>query len=90
MEYISTTDLRTKSSQLIKALQKGKTIRLVYRSQVVGNISPQAPLKTEKSEISLLDIHDYLVRIIPPKERDIDWKAIYRKELQKKYGKHLS
>jgi len=90
MEYISTTDLRTKSSQIIKTLKKGYSIKLIYRSQVVGNITPQKSFSNEKPAIQLHDIYDDLVKIIPSATKRADWKKLYHKELQHKYGKNFS
>ena len=88
MNYISTTDLRTRSSKLVDSLKQGKKISLVHRSRIIGEISPvtsdtkvfdvkrfRESLKTSNSEESL----SY-------QKRD----DVYRKHLQGKYGKNLS
>lgn len=88
MNYITTTDLRTQSSQLVQSLKQGKKVSLVHRSQVIGEISPvrieaksfdtkkfREYIKTAKSEDSL----SYQER-----------ERIYREHLEEKYGKDLS
>ncbi len=90
MEYITTTDLRTKSSQLVSDLKKGKRISLVHRSQVVGEITPTFPIK-EKVIFDAKKFKEAMralrpKRLIPKKDRE----RIYRAHLMKKYGKGLS
>lgn len=38
MDYITTTQLRTKSKDLVKALHEGRVVDLIHRSKVVGVI----------------------------------------------------
>jgi len=40
MNYISTTDLRTKSAKLRDSLKKGESIFLLHRSKVIGVFEP--------------------------------------------------
>jgi len=40
MEFVTTTQLRTKSPQILAQLKLGKSIRLIHRSKVVGTIKP--------------------------------------------------
>ena len=50
MKFISTTNLRTKSSQLIASLLAGNSVSLLYRSKLVGQIIPQEDeSETEKN-----------------------------------------
>jgi len=41
MHYITTTDLRTKSKELVKVLQEGHSVNLIHRSKIVGEIKPK-------------------------------------------------
>jgi len=41
MNYITTTELRTKSSNLVESLLKGEEINLIHRSKVIGAIVPK-------------------------------------------------
>lgn len=90
MEYITTTQLRTKSSQLISDLRKGKKVSLVHRSQVVGEITPTSSIE----EKVIFDVEKFKEamkalrpkKLIPRKDRE----KIYRKHLMEKYGKGLS
>ena len=91
MNYITTTDLRTKSTELIKTLKEGKRISLVHRSRVVGEIRPAYPEETERKTITDVKKFEEAFRklkpkrLIPRKDRD----KVYRKHLMEKYGKGL-
>ena len=41
MQYITTTQLRTESKELVKVLQEGRSVDLIHRSRVVGEIKPK-------------------------------------------------
>ncbi|HLD01800.1 MAG TPA: hypothetical protein VJC10_02890 [Patescibacteria group bacterium] len=89
MNYITTTNLRTKSSQLITALKKGASISLIHRSKIVAVILP----KTEPKPLTKTDINELKklakelnLQKTTYKERE----SRYRKHLLGKYGKSLS
>lgn len=87
MEYITTTHLRTKSSQLVSALKSGKSISLVHRSQVIGEIRPVAP------SAKPFDAHAFrqlVEKLNLPKTTYAQREKIYRAHLVKKYGKGIS
>ena len=46
MQTISTTQLRTRSKDLVKALDKGRKVDLIHRSRLIGEISPKEEVKT--------------------------------------------
>ena len=41
MNLITTTELRTRTSELIKALLAGESVDLIHRSQILGEIKPK-------------------------------------------------
>jgi antitoxin (DNA-binding transcriptional repressor) of toxin-antitoxin stability system len=87
MQYISTTQLRTKSSELIKTLKSGRTVEIIHRSKVVGEIRPKTyearPL-TDNDISDLKKIIDDLDLLkTTPKQREKQ----YRKHMESKYGK---
>lgn len=89
MEYITTTSLRTQSSKLVQALQRGSSVSLIHRSKVIGVIEPaKAERKPFDVEGFKKAVHDFNKgrRIIPRHERE----KIYRKHLEEKYGKRVS
>ncbi len=86
MQYITTTELRTKSSKLVRTLRDGGTLRLIHRSHVIGEILPTyepKPFDPDKFEKFLNGIKPK--KLILKKDRD----KIYRKHLEEKYGKGL-
>lgn len=89
MNYITTTQLRSKTSQLVSELAKGKKVSLIHRSRVVGEISPKMEAKT----LTQKDI-DQLKKLAEelklPKLSYKERERRYRKHLMEKYGQHLS
>lgn len=43
MQCITTTELRTKSTEMIKQLQQGSVISLIHRSKIVATVVPSQP-----------------------------------------------
>lgn len=89
MEYITTTQLRTKSSRLVSDLKKGKKLSLMHRSQVIGEITPISS-SVEKVIFDVKKFKEAMKalkpkKLIPREDRD----KIYRKHLMEKYGKGL-
>lgn len=87
MNYITTTDLRTKSKDLVKALQEGHSVDLIHRSKIVGEIRPKIydpkPFDVERFK-------KIVARLNLPKTTYAQREKIYRAHLMKKYGKGLS
>ena len=48
---ITSTQLRTNTKDLVKALKKGKIVHLIHRSQIVGIIYPTAKIFAEKQKL---------------------------------------
>lgn len=84
MKYISTTELRTKSSQLIDDLKSGQSVSLIHRSEVVGTIVPST---VEKPAPTLQALQRFLhlatsMQVTSQVERE----AKYSDHLKEKYG----
>ncbi len=85
MNYITTTELRTKSPELVKILREGGSVSLIHRSEVIGEIKP-----AQEKEIRITNIQAFkkflrsirAKKLIPKKDR----KKIYRQHLREKYG----
>lgn len=90
MNYITTTDLRTKSSQMVADLQKGLKISLVHRSKVVGTIEPVAQPAKPLTKADILHLQKLATKLNLPKTSYKERERIYRKHLMGKYGKGLS
>lgn len=87
MNYITTTDLRTKSSALISSLKRGQSISLIHRSSIVGKIIPTSQKDTKiingkqlANKIQRLDLPSLSLK-------EIDRR--YRSAMMKKHGKGL-
>lgn len=90
MNYITTTQLRTKSKDLVNSLLNGKEVDLIHRSQIVGTIKPK---KKEPKPLSKEDIESTVKMaksLNLPKLSDKEIEGRYRKHLLKKHGKDLS
>lgn len=89
MSYITTTQLRTKSSGLVETLKRGNSVSLIHRSKVIGKIQPmqeeKAITKKDIKELKKLAQELNLPRL-SYKQREIR----YRKFLLEKYGKSIS
>ncbi|MBI2415890.1 MAG: hypothetical protein HYV33_04510 [Candidatus Kerfeldbacteria bacterium] len=88
MNYITTTNLRTQSSQLVAYLKKGTAISLIHRSKIIGVIQPiqddlTKPFNDEK--------FDRLVkRFNLPNTTSTQRQQRYESHLLKKYGQDIS
>ena len=89
MNYITTTQLRTHSSQLIDLLKKGADVSLIHRSKVVGTIKPSKKIKIFTKE-SILKLKKLARELNLPELSYEEREKRYRKHLMEKYGKNLS
>lgn len=89
MDYITTTNLRTQSSELISTLKKGGTVSLIHRSQIVGIIKPKKEpkvlAKADIKELKQLAKSQNVAKMSYKKRNDT-----YREHLMNKYGKDIS
>ena len=90
MEYITTTQLRTKSSQLVASLQKGMTISLIHRSKVVGTIQPKKVQGKPLTREGISTLKRLAEELSLPKTTYAQREKTYRAHMMKKYGKGLS
>jgi len=88
MNYITTTDLRTKTSKLKDSLKRGESTYLLHRSRVIGVVEPYE----QKEVIATAEKLKKFVSLFPkgPKVSYKKRKEIYLKHLKEKYGKSLS
>lgn len=87
MQYITTTELRTKSKELVKTLKEGRRVELIHKSKVVGEIRPKIydpkPFDAEKFKKTVERLN------FPPlTPKQIERR--YRAAMTKKHGKSLS
>lgn len=84
MNYITTTDLRTKSGELIEALLLGKEIELLHRSRKLGRLKliKEVQLKVFNSKEAFKVIKKLNLPKLSIEERD----RRYREAMMKKHG----
>lgn len=88
MNYITTSDLRTKSVELVNSLKEGKSVSLIHRSRIIGRIVPddaEPPKVFNAAKFKKL-----VEKLNLPKTTYAQREKIYRAHLMKKYGKGLS
>lgn len=86
MQVITTTQLRTKSKNLIESLKQGETINLIHRSEIVGEIKPKKQsTKVFDAKQFLGDVKD--IKISKLTDEQIEKR--YREIMEKKHGKYL-
>ncbi len=86
MNYITTTQLRTKSKELVSILREGGSVELIHRSKVIGEIKP-----VEKQPV-IFDAKEFMrltEELNLPKTTYAERERRYRAHLMKKYGKNL-
>lgn len=87
MEYMTTTELRTKKSKLVKILEKEGEVSLIHRSTIIGVIKPAAnPVKFFDAEVFKKIANELNLPHTTPAQRE----KRYRSHLMKKYGKNIS
>lgn len=89
MQYITTTELRTKSSQLVTTLKKGGSVTLIHRSRVIGKIKPMDEAKPLTKE-GIEKLKKLARKLSLPKLSYKERERRYRKHLMEKYGQDLS
>lgn len=88
MQYITFTQLRTKSNNLAKALSKGEEVKLVRRSIVVGTIMPDRDADVKTINAKRLAAKINALSLPSLSLREIDRR--YRAAMLKKHGQDLS
>lgn len=83
MNFITTTQLRTKSKELVKSLEEGYSVKLVHRSKVIGEIKPKIHEPKPFNSARFLKTIKKL-NFSPLSLDEIDKK--YREAMTKKHG----
>ncbi len=87
MQIITSTELRTKSKQLIKSLKDGKTIELIHRSKTVALIKPKI---SEPKPFNPAELAKRVAKLNLPNLTAKQIEARYRAAMIKKNGQDLS
>lgn len=87
---ITTTELRTKTSDVIMALLAGESVNIINRSKIIGEIKPQKYQNKPLSQEDIAKIKAAAKRMNLPKLTDKQLSRNYRNHIMKKYGKSIS
>jgi len=74
MNYITTTELRTKSSSLVQKLLNGEEVTLIHRSKIIGEIVPKE--FEQKKPIDPKKFAQALKKLEPKKK--VSYKALMK------------
>ncbi len=88
MQYITFTELRTKSTNLAKALEKGEEVKLIRRSVVIGRVIPDKDAKLKTINAKNLEAKINKLNFPSLTLKEIDRR--YRIAMMKKHGQGLS
>jgi antitoxin (DNA-binding transcriptional repressor) of toxin-antitoxin stability system len=88
--YITTTELRTKTAELISLLAAGSDVNLIHRSKIVAKIAPQKDDSRVLTNSDIIKIKTLAEKLNLPKLSYEQRQRMYRTHLLKKYGKSLS
>ena len=88
MEYITFTQLRTRTNNLAKALKKGNEVKLIRRSAVVGRIVSDKGIKIKTINAKRLQAKIDKLNLPHLTLKEIDRR--YRIAMMKKHGQGLS
>lgn len=87
MQYITTTQLRTMSTDLVAALSAGDHVDLIHRSRVVGEIKPKIlNPKPFDPDVFLKTMKKSKLK----KYTTTQLKRNYHEHMMKKYGQGIS
>lgn len=89
MQTITTTELRTKSKELVEVLREGLSVDLIHKSRIIGKIKPSYDPKPLTEE-GIRRIQQAANKLNLPKLSYKERERRYRKHLLEKYGKDLS
>lgn len=87
MDSITTTNLRTQSSELVDTLKKGGVVSLIHRSKIIGKVIPDTNTELKTINAKKLETKINKLRLPSLTLKEIDRR--YRIEMEKKHGKGL-
>ena len=88
MNLITTTQLRTKTKNLVDSLLNGNEITVVHRSRVIGKFIPQTGEEPKRFDAKKMAEIVKKLNLKPLSEKK--QRENYDKHLREKYGKGLS
>lgn len=88
MQTITMTELRTKPTELIRALRDGMVVDLIHRSKILGKVSPIEKFTFKKIDSFILQKKMDKLNLPKLTLSEIDRK--YKNVMVKKHGQGLS
>lgn len=90
MQLITTTELRTRSKDLVAALLAGRSVGLIHRSKIIAEVKPKLIKPKIFSAKDAEEIKAISKRLNLPKLSDKEIDRRYREAMMKKHGQSLS
>jgi hypothetical protein len=90
MQLITTTQLRTRSKELVETLLAGRSVNLIHRSKIIAELRPK---ESEPKVFTAKDaekIRAIARKLNLPKLSDKEMDRRYRAAMMKKHGQYLS
>ena len=88
MQVITTTELRTKSKELVQVLREGRSVDLIHRSKVVGCLIPNKDARTKTINVKRLEAKINKLDFPHLTNKEIDRR--YKAAMMNKHGQGLS
>lgn len=86
MNLITTTELRTKTNDLVEFLLSGEEVQIVHRSKLIGTVKPK---KVKAERFDPEKAMKIATKLRYPILSDTEIDKRYRAAMMKKHGKHL-
>lgn len=92
MESITSTALRTQTPVLIQSLIQGRSVALIHRSIIIGDVVPRKIKSTANPNLAEFDAFmDQLGAKLPSQDLTYSQRQkAYHRHLKTKYGQNLS
>lgn len=89
MQLITTTELRTKSKELIATILSGQSVNLIHRSKVIAEVRPKKKEPKVFTAKDAAEIRRIAKKLNLPKLSDKEIDRRYREAMIKKHGQGL-
>jgi len=90
MQLITTTQLRTKSKELVETLLAGRSVNLIHRSKIIAEVRPKDNEPRIFTRKDAEEIRAIARKLNLPKLSDKEIDRRYRVAMMKKHGQYLS
>lgn len=90
MQLITTTELRTRSKELVSVLLSGRSVDLIHRSKIIAEVRPKKKEAKIMTAINIQDLKRLAKEMNLPKLSYKERDKRYREAMIKKHGKNIS